>query len=732
MRKISLTILLLLAGLALFGQLSEGGFPRQVNMLKSAASAAISMPDVNNDILRWASEQKTGDESLLKPLRFAHAFEVEIQPFADGEWYRADDGWYVWQVKIYSESAYSLNLIFEDFSMGASDLLFLFTPGRDYVLGAFTAQNVTVEGIFAVSPVPGNEVVVQYETPEMPDSRNIPFVISRVNHDFKDILKYNEIRRPLGVTAQSCISNVNCLIGNRWRDEQNSVCRVMIEGVEFCTGTLMNNTAQNQRPFVLTANHCISTDRKAASSLFLFNYESPYCGSLDGDISHSISGSTLCATLDSLDFALVEMTVKPPPSFRPYYAGWNNSGYMTDSAACIQHPQGDIKKIALDVDKPSVSNFGNYRQYTERGFLRIAIWDDGATQPGSSGGPLLNRKGQVIGSLVGGDSSCSYTRNDYFSRFDMAWNHSANVKRQLKNWLDPFETGVTMQNGKNFNKEEDLCCTYTNLNDGDSHLLLVLESQNKNAGYWAGTNSVGISEVGDKFLLTGKEILHGVSVGVGMSHMEDKNSDSKVNIKVYNIDNDNYSVIHTQQVALSYFVANAMNLVIFDRKIVPSKNFLISIDFSQLAANDSIAVFQSFRDANSSNSMFLRMNNDWVSFPDFNSSRRGGVLALELIACNIDAGLVDSISLDDAWNLKLYPNPVGSEGKIKIVSNEFVRTEMISLYNIHGQRINLKVVSSSLNEIEIDMSGKPSGVYIIKAISDKGKHFTGKFLMISP
>lgn len=730
MRRVLFTILCWLCGFALFGQLSEGGAPRQVNALKKTAQQAISMPRVNNDILRWSSEQKTGDEALLKSMRFAHAFEVDIQPFSDGEWYRSDDGWYIWQAKIYSEDAYSLNLIFEDFNLGASDRLFLFTPQQDYILGAFTARNAVVDGIFAVSPIPGDELIVQYETPATPDSRSIPFSISQVNHDFLGILKYSEIRRPRG-GAEDCIKDINCAVANRWRDEQNSVCRIMIGGELFCTGTLINNTSQDGRPYLLTANHCIGNDRQAASSLFLFNYESPYCGALDGDITNSISGSTLRATLDSLDFTLVELTVEPPPSFRPFYSGWNHSGHLTDTAACIQHPKGDIKKISIDYDTPSISSFGDYKLYTKNGFLRIVNWDDGATDGGSSGGPLFNDDGLIIGTLTGGQSSCSYTRNDYYARFDMAWDHNPSASRQLKNWLDPAETGVTSLAGKNFNTDEDFCYAYTNLKESDSHLLLLLESQNQPAGFWSGTNSVGITEVADKFTLTGKETLYGVSIGIGVRHLENKNS-SKLNVKVYNIENENYSVVHTQQVDLSYFAANAMNLVTFDKKITPSKDFLIAIDLSDMAAGDSVAVFQSFRAANSSNSMYLKMNNSWAPFSSYNASKRGGALALELVACNVDALTTDSTDVGNSWQVQLYPNPVSSEGRVKIVSNEFIPSDMISLYNIHGQRISLRVLNSSFNETEIDMSGKPSGIYIIKAINSEGKEFTGKFLMVSP
>ncbi len=187
---------MLCAGKATFAQLSEGGLPRRPVSLKTAFLATETMPPVSNDLLRWQCEQEQQESGKLKPFTFAHTFEVKISPLTNGTWMRSEDGWWIWQIRIRSDGALSLNLLFEKFKLPEKARLFIFTPEQQQILGAYTMKNNSPEGIFQVSPLPGDEIVVQYETtgnPESPDD----FVISRVNHDFIGILKYVDARRPI-------------------------------------------------------------------------------------------------------------------------------------------------------------------------------------------------------------------------------------------------------------------------------------------------------------------------------------------------------------------------------------------------------------------------------------------------------------------------------------------------------------------------------------------------------
>lgn len=708
-------------------QLSEGGSPRKVSQLKKTGDFRVKMPAVNNEMLRWETQAYNRD-SKLKPFVFARNFEVDLSPLKDGQWFRSEDGWWIWQIQIVSEDAYSISLLLRDFQPGRQDRIFVFTPGQDALLGAFTSRNQTSDQVFPVSPLPGDEVVVQFETPVWDGSR-APFVIGIVSHDFMGILKSRDIRRPLDKAPGECLPDINCDVADRWRDVQNSTCRIMVINTtnsELCTGTLLNNTAQNERPFILTANHCIDNQTKASASLFLFNYESPYCGPLDGDNTNSLSGSRLRATHDSLDFTLVELVSQPPPSFRPFYAGWSRSVLPADTVASIHHPQGDVKKIAIDDHSPSISTFNYTTNYTRNGFWRIGRWEYGATEDGSSGGGLFNTSNQLIGNLVGGSSECSYPFYDYYARFDIAWNNLPDSTRQLKYWLDPQNTNAQSLSGKNFYTGNDFCMAFSNMTDGDEHKLLRLSSQSGTpAGYWTGTNNQKITEVGDKFSIPGNEVLYGVSLGIGRKVLKSANSSSRLRVNVYDIRGNNFDIIHTQLVNPNDLAEDAMNLVVFNDPVLPADSFLVAVNFEGIVNGDTLAIYQSVRELSTRNSMYIKKDNTWSEFRRISPSGLSGALALELIACNVE-GVSDIPKTEMPLTLKLYPNP--TFGRVEVSASHNITLDMMQVFNSQGRQVPYHSARLTPRKIEVNLAGQAPGMYFIRVVDGKSQA-TGKVVL---
>ena len=142
---------------------------------------------------------------------------------------------------------------------------FIYNKNKNAVLGAFTAFNNKASGKFAVAPVAGDEITVQYET-RLKDTENIPFVIKSVNHDYIGILEKSD-RRPLGRTAGACNIDINCDLGDAWSEVKNSVCRMIVNGVEICSGALINNTAEDQKPYIISAAHCYDEWKYAETSV---------------------------------------------------------------------------------------------------------------------------------------------------------------------------------------------------------------------------------------------------------------------------------------------------------------------------------------------------------------------------------------------------------------------------------------------------------------------------------
>lgn len=696
-------------------QISQGGVPMKTGILKSSRGRIVEMPSVNNFSLAENEEDNQSTETKLKPFRFAYPFEVNLTPENSGEWLQGENGYAVWKVTIRSAGAKSINLIFEEFNLPSNARLFLFSETENHILGAFTDVNNKSSGKFAVSPVLGDEITVQFEIPDN-FIQNKHFRITRVNHDYVGILKSGD-RRPMGKAAGACNIDVNCDEWNGWSEVKNSVCRIIVNGVEVCTGVLINNTAENQKPYILSAAHCYDKKEYTETTIYTFNYESPFCAPLDGDPSNSISGAKMKAQHDSLDFALVELSLVPPPNFRAYFAGWSRSAELTNNSTSITHPQGDIKKISYDADVPTISNFNG--SYTKSAFLKIGSWEKGVTEAGSSGGPLFDKNKNVIGTLTGGDSDCSRPLgSDYYGWIGKSWDFRADSTKQLKYWLDPVKTGVQSLGGKQFSKGENLCGAFANLDDNDEYSMIPIQIANNFKGYWGGSNSLGITEIMERFSIEGNEILSGISLGVGKFKKVIKNNNSEITIKVYNGKNKPEKLIYSQVVKTANFAPDAMNFIGFTEDVKPDDIFFVGFELSNIQPLDSFAVYQSLRPASSINTFYFKQNNLWYDFKESIAAKQSMANIFELVACNIDDFSTDTPLVDKPMDLLVFPNP--SNSKFTMEAGQDIAENQIAVFNLLGQKVEVKINKIDSRKIDIDLTGNVPGVYFIRFSSELG------------
>lgn len=253
--------------------------------------------------------------------------------------------------------------------------------------------------------------------------------------------------------SEACEVDVACPQAELYSDIKRSVVRLLIDNMWLCTGTILNNTAEDQRPFLLTANHCVDNPMSAANTVFYFNYESPTCDGAESEYplenTYMLRGASLRATKNdydgALDFALLELNSMIPEDFNAYFAGWSASNVAPNYSIAIHHPAGDVKKISFDYDAAISGNFGN--EYDENSHWRILKWDLGVTEGGSSGSAIFNSNKQVVGDLTGGEATCDYPYNDFYSKFSYAFDYYSDSADQLKYWLDPLDMGVSVWDG---------------------------------------------------------------------------------------------------------------------------------------------------------------------------------------------------------------------------------------------------------------------------------------------
>lgn len=717
----AILILLFVLPIMATGQISRGGIPIQIQKQKSASSLTdlVVMPAVDN--LKMRGLYSIADQNMLKPFRFAHSFNVSLNPNNSGTWYNTTEV-NVWQLRIRSSGAYSLNLIFDQYKLPENARLFLISENTGEIKGAYTSDNNSEKHLFAVEPIEGDELLLQYEEPVNVSFRG-ELQIAKVAHDYVGIVTKDH--RPLGISG-SCNVNVNCDIANGSENIRDGVCRIIIEGTEICTGTMVNNTSLDGTPYVLTANHCIKSETQAQSSIFLFNYESPYCASIDGDVSHSLSGSSLKASFDSLDFALVRLNNVPPANYRSYLVGWNRKNIAPSSSICIHHPLGDIKKISIDNNPAVTSKFNS--SYLPKGFWNVQQWEYGVTEQGSSGSPLLDQNKQLIGSLTGGSSSCppGLPNNDYFEKFALAWDYRKESSKQLKIWLDPLSSNVEKLDGMASNLATEICSAVTNFKNTDTHTIVKIPDLIMKKGYYSGSNLSGFTEFAEQFKFSKNCEISGISLGISKFRINPLYTNSYIDVQVYQGTDKPETLIYSEKFNINKFYSDAMNSLSFASPVKTTGNFFVSYDISKMNQGDSLIVYMANRKSDATNSFFLKNKDGWSTYNSQNLSGNGSALLVELIACNID----DTTSVDtlksSITEARFFPNPISGNSILNIETVDAIDCpEQIAVYDLLGKKQNITFTQSGINKMELNFTGKRAGIYFVH-IESGGKQIVGK------
>ena len=93
------------------------------------------------------------------------------------------------------------------------------------------------------------------------------------------------------------------------------------------------------------------------------------------------------------------------------------------------------------------NNAGSYASNTH---WKIS-YNNGSTEGGSSGAPLLNQNHRVVGQNHSGIKDCPPNAIKYFGRFDTSWGTCGSSSDRLREHLDPLNTNPSILNGKNCN-----------------------------------------------------------------------------------------------------------------------------------------------------------------------------------------------------------------------------------------------------------------------------------------
>lgn len=418
MKRLPYHLLLLTAlasGLHVSAQRSFGGEPLGLRASRSGLpeAAVVQLPPV--DVAALLAEDEAQAASGRKgPWRFGLQRATDIDLENSGVWHTLPNGTRLWRVVLSCPGALSINFSFTDYVVPEGGRVFVYNWYGD-VRGGYTAASNPGHTVLGVAPVPGDRIVVEYQEPAAVQGLG-RLTIGSVTHGYRDI---NKMQRDLGDSGP-CNVNVICPEGDDWRDQIRSTVHI-IGNAGVCSGTLMNNCANDSTPYFLTANHCKPAGEAPATWVFRFNWDSPTCDPTEqGPTGQTISGSDELVANPGTDMLFLRLSSIPPVEFNAYYSGWDHSGDVNTGATGIHHPAGDIKKISLSNSTlASVDGFDAGNGPAD--CWQVAVWDVGTTEPGSSGSGLWNNNKQVIGQLYGGQASCANSVNDYYGRLSVSW-----------------------------------------------------------------------------------------------------------------------------------------------------------------------------------------------------------------------------------------------------------------------------------------------------------------------
>lgn len=461
MKRTIFVIIALIMSFSAFSQISTEENPYSFKIegfdYQNVTTLKIDKPD-----LQQVLEEDIENDKQNKMMRFGVILPVYKDFFELADKTQTSEGT-MWTLSVESKDAEALIFYSDNFKLPRTGKFFLYNQERTKILGAFTHRNNNEYNTFATEYIEGDKIIMEYYQPNS-ESEQAQIELTEIGYAYRGITKLSSEYRSSG----DCNVNVNCSEGDNYRQQQRGVCRIQIrissQYIGWCTGTLVNNTNYDLKPYLLTAAHCIedvASTSYYSQFVFYFKYENSGCSvtASEPSRSRSVTGTSVKA-LDNTygsngsDFALMLLSDEIPQSYSPYWCGWDKRNTAINNGVGIHHPSGDVKKISTFNTRLQNSSYGSdnathwYVEWaeTENGW--------GIMEGGSSGSALFNPDGRIVGTLTGGASGCDVPASykyDVYGKMSWHWSSNGNTNsRKLDHWLDPNETGVNFVDGMDY------------------------------------------------------------------------------------------------------------------------------------------------------------------------------------------------------------------------------------------------------------------------------------------
>ncbi len=445
-------------------QVRHGWLAAQQVRAAMGSAARVEVTDAElSDV--WNHNEPRQRVGIAKDVNFA------IAPGFDGfgATRMSRDG-FVWTGVVRSPGAAAMRLHFDGVDLPQGVELYIYnTLGEAF--GPYTGRGLLGSGDFWAQTLVGDEALVQlhYRGADVRTAlEGSSLRIAGVAH-LTEAFQLAVSRRA-ALTAdkafcsfnESCVENASCSsMSSAVNAAQDAVAHmqfVISPYVYICTGGLLNDTASSGTPYFLTANHCLSSQSVANSLETFFQFTTPCGGSCynpDGAVP-SMVGSTLLATNSSTDFTFLQLSGSAPAGSA--FLGWTTSAVAYANGLDlyrISHPAGAPQAYSEQSVNTSYGTCGTL----PRGNFIYSQTTYAGTEGGSSGSPVVNSSGQVVGQLYGRcgtniNNACDHNSN---ATVDGAF---AVTYGSISQWLDPG-SGCTDSDG-------DGSCASVDCDDSDA------------------------------------------------------------------------------------------------------------------------------------------------------------------------------------------------------------------------------------------------------------------------
>jgi hypothetical protein len=292
---------------------------------------------------------------------------------------------------IKSAGASGMGVHFRNFALADGEEVYVYGAATDsIVFGPFTDKGPWGSGEFWSGTVDGDTVVIEFY--KRTDENGQGFQIFEISHILAELdwrLRSNE------PDVLNCEVDASCYSD----PEKNAVARILFNnnGPYLCTGTLLNNIAQDRTPYFLTANHCVNSQAVAQTVETYWFYQTTSCNSgVLRSWVHSPPGANLLATQGSNDFSLIRLQHNAPGG--AFFSGWTSVAQAIGTGVFgLHHPDGYIP--------PSVNSYlrRSTGSITNTNFNCLGLvngyeigWTSGSSEPGSSGSGLFTSNGHYL------------------------------------------------------------------------------------------------------------------------------------------------------------------------------------------------------------------------------------------------------------------------------------------------------------------------------------------------